>query len=54
MEKKDEGPTEEEMKITLAMAEKYQYVTESEDEGEYEDDDAESVDSMEDWKPQHL
>jgi hypothetical protein len=56
--KKDEEeyvPTEEEMKITLAMAQKYQYITESEDEGEDEqDDDAVSVDSMEDWKPQHL
>ena len=56
--KKDEEeyvPTKEEMKITLAMAQKYQYITESEDEGEDEqDDDAVSVDSMEDWKPQHL
>ena len=54
--KKDEDDvqTEEEMKITLAMAQKYQYVTESEDEGEDEDDDAVSVDSMDDWKPQHL
>ena len=55
--KKDEEeyvPTQEEMKITLAMAQKYQYVTESEDEGEDEEDDAVSVDSMDDWKPQHL
>ena len=55
MEKEEEYElTEEDRKLTLAMAQQYQYFTESEEDDEELDDDVSSVDSMENWKPQHL
>ena len=54
MENGDDDITEEERKITLALAQQYQYYTESEEEEENDDDDVESVDSIENWEQQHI
>ena len=44
--------SKDEIATTLALAEQYQYQTESEEE--LDDEDAKSVDSMENWKPRHI
>ncbi len=46
------GLSKDEIATTLALAKQYQYQTESEEE--LDDEDAESVDSMENWKPRHI
>jgi len=46
------GLSKDEIATTLALAEQYQYQTESDEE--FDDEDAESVDSMENWKPNHI